>query len=136
MFKKFSRCSENDQKWITDYLSSGKGVIPYETITTFDSLNISPQSDQFFPIYYFYSDLKDDIISSEDYEKVKKFWRLMNFEDLGKLHKIYNFQDTIILFKIFEQRSDQLQKLFRYNPRKCNLASSAGARKEIRANFT
>ena len=57
----------------------------------------------------------------------------MNFEDLGKLH---NFQDTIILFKIFEQRSDQLQKLFRYNPRKCNLASSAGARKEIRANVT
>ena len=57
----------------------------------------------------------------------------MNFEDLGKLH---NFQDTIILFKIFEQRSDQLQKLFRYNPRKCNVASSAGARKEIRANVT
>ena len=40
------------------------------------------------------------------------------------LDKIYNFQDTIILCEIFEQRCDRLRKLFKYNPRKCNSASS------------
>ena len=47
----------------------------------------------------------------------------MNFENLGKVNKIYNFQDTIIPCKIFEPCSDHLQKLFKYNPRKCNSAS-------------
>ena len=41
-----------------------------------------------------------------------------------ELNKIYNFQDTIVLCEIFEQRSDHLQKLFKYNARKCNSASS------------
>ena len=42
---------------------------------------------------------------------------------VGELNKIFN-SDTIILCEIFEQRSEYLQKLFKYNPRKCNCASS------------
>ena len=45
-------------------------------------------------------------------------------KDLGELSKIYNFQDTVILCAIFEQRFCHLQKLFKFNPRKCNSASS------------
>ena len=37
---------------------------------------------------------------------------------------IYNFQDTAILCEIFESRSALFQKLFKYNPKKCNSASS------------
>ena len=37
---------------------------------------------------------------------------------------MYNFQDTIIICEIFEQRSSRLQETFKYNPRKCNSASS------------
>ena len=48
----------------------------------------------------------------------------MKLEDLGQLNKIYNFQDTVILCEIFEQRSSHLQDLFKFNPRKCNSASS------------
>ena len=40
------------------------------------------------------------------------------------MNKIYNIQDTLILCEIFEQRSILLQKLFKFNPRKCNSASS------------
>ena len=40
------------------------------------------------------------------------------------LKKIYIFQDTIILREIFEQRSEHLQNLSKYNPEKCNSASS------------
>ena len=42
---------------------------------------------------------------------------------VGELNTIFN-SDTIILCEIFEQRSEYLQKLFKYNPRKCNCASS------------
>ena len=34
--KKFNLCSEEDQEWVLDYLSSGKGTIPYEMITRYD----------------------------------------------------------------------------------------------------
>ena len=40
------------------------------------------------------------------------------------MNKIYNIPDTLILCEIFEQRSILLEKLFKFNPRKCNSASS------------
>ena len=43
---------------------------------------------------------------------------------MGDLNRIYNFQDTAILCEIFEQRSSLLQKLYKYNAKKCNSASS------------
>ena len=50
---------------------------------------------------------------------------LLKLSNLGELSRLYNFQDlTIILCEIFEQRSDILQNIFKYNPRKCNSASS------------
>ena len=48
----------------------------------------------------------------------------MKLENLGELNKLYIFQDIIILCEIFENRSHQLQKLFKYNPEKCNSAIS------------
>ena len=49
---------------------------------------------------------------------------MMDFENLDEINKIYNFQGTIILCEVFEQHFEQLQKLFKYNPWKCNSASS------------
>ena len=48
----------------------------------------------------------------------------MKLENLGELNIIYNFQDTIVLCEIFECRATYLQKMFKFNPRKCNSASS------------
>ena len=48
----------------------------------------------------------------------------MRLKNLGDMNMIYNFQDTLILCEIFEQRSVLLQELFKFNPRKCNSASS------------
>ena len=48
----------------------------------------------------------------------------MKLENLGELNKLCNFQGTIILCEIFESHLSQLQKLFKFNPRKCNFASS------------
>ena len=72
--KKFNLCSEEGQEWVLKYLSTRKGVIPYEMITRFDSLDIIPEEGSFFLPYQFYSSLKETIITKEDYHLVKKFY--------------------------------------------------------------
>ena len=71
--KRFLFCTKDEKKWVLDYLSSGKGTIPYELITEFDSLNIVPDKEFFLP-HHFYSSMKDSTISNEEYEDVKKFY--------------------------------------------------------------
>ena len=115
--------NEEDKKGVTDYLASGKGMIPYQMITDFESLNISPEKE-FSSHQDFYSCLKDKNISEEDYENVKKFFMILRLKTLGDLNWIHNFQDTAILCEIFEQRSSLFQKLFKYNAKKCSSASS------------
>ena len=101
---------DDDEKWILDYLSSGKGTILYQMNTDFDSLNIRPEKD-------FFEHLKEENISTEEYENVKNFFNILKLETLGDLNSIYNFQDTAkyfyILCEIFESRSALLQKLFK-----------------------
>ena len=72
-------------------------------ITRYDSLDISPDNGKFFLPQNFYSSLKDDIMTLEEYENVKKFYLTMKLKNLGELNQIYNFQDTINLCEIFEQ---------------------------------
>ena len=122
--RKFNSCTKEQQEWVLKYLPTGKGTIKYEMITRYDTLNISPEDGKFFLPHQSYSSLKDDIMTEEEYENVKKFYQTMKLNDLGQLNKFYNFQDTIMLCEVSEQRSMHLQKLFKYNPRKCNSASS------------
>ena len=49
--------SEEDENWILEYLASGKGMIPYQMITDFNSFEIMPK-DEFFEYDDFYSCLK------------------------------------------------------------------------------
>ena len=78
-------------------------------ITDFDSLNISPDKD-FFEFHQFYSNMKDNVISDEEYQNVKKFYKLLKMSNLGELNKIYNFQGTIMLCELLGHRSDLLKK--------------------------
>ena len=64
--------TEEDEKWVLDCLSSGKGMISYQMITEFDSLQIKPE-DGFFKYEDFYSSLKEKNISLEEYENIKNF---------------------------------------------------------------
>ena len=44
--------NEGNESWILDYLESGKGMIPYQLITDFESLDIRPEKG-FFDIKTF-----------------------------------------------------------------------------------
>ena len=67
--------TEENEKWVLDYLRSGKGMIPYQMVRKIDSLDIKPEdSDESF-----YSTLKEKNISKEEeYENIKNF---LNFWD-------------------------------------------------------
>ena len=65
--------NDKQEKWLLDYLSLGKRMIPYQMITEFSSLEIKPK-DSFFDQKDFYSSLKEKDISTEEYENVKKFF--------------------------------------------------------------
>ena len=96
---------------------------------------MTPKNGDFFEKIDFYSSLKEKNISDKKYEDVKKLFKLLRLETLGNMNKIYNIQDTLILCEIFEQRSMLLEKLFKFNPRKCNSASSfSGCVQRKRAN--
>ena len=95
--------TEKDEEWVLDYLSSGKGMISYQMITDFNSLEIKPEHGGFFKHSDFYSSLKERNISDEKYENVKRFFTVLRLKTLGDLNRIYNFQDTAILCEIFEE---------------------------------
>ena len=87
LLKRFRLCTKDEKKWVLDYLSSGKGAIPYELITDFDSLNIVPDKEFFLP-HQFYSSMKDSTISEEEYENVKKVYTTLKLRNLGELDLI------------------------------------------------
>ena len=118
----FSDLSDENKDWILEYLSGGKGVIPYEKIKSHEDLNCVPEGEC-FKKSEFYSSLKNETISDEDYENVKKFWQLLRLTELTDLNDIYTFQDTIILCEIFENRAMEMMKKFLYSPGKCSSAS-------------
>ena len=93
-------------------------------IPRYDSPDISPEEGNFFLPHHCYSSFKDSIMTKEEYDNVKKVYQTSKLKDLGELNKSYNFQGAVVLCEIFEQRSDHLKKLFKFNPKKCNSASS------------
>ena len=104
-------------------MSSGKGVIPYESIKQWENFKKIPKTD-FFEKTNFYSSLKNSTISDQEYEDVKKLFCLMKMQDLSDLNALYNFQNTIILGEIFENRAKNMLQKFKFNPRKSSSAST------------
>ena len=45
--RKINLCSKENWEWVLDYLSTGKGTVPYEMITSYNSLDISPEEGNF-----------------------------------------------------------------------------------------
>ena len=115
--KRFLYCTKEEKKWVLDYLSSGKGIIPYKLVCDFDSLSIAPEDGNFFKLHKFYLSMKDSVLSEEEYENLKKFYKTLKLNNLGELNQICNFQDTIILCEIFERRSTKFQEMFKFNPK-------------------
>ena len=89
---KYSLLSFENKKWVVDYLSGGKCVIPYEMIKQWEDLNIAPTPNKnFFAKTVFFSSLKNSTITDQEYEDVQKLFYLMRMCNLSDLNALYNF---------------------------------------------
>ena len=50
----------------------------------------------------FYSRLTGEGISNEDYERVKKVWKVFGMKTLQDYHDLYNVTDVLLLADVFE----------------------------------
>ena len=106
-----------------DKILEGKGVMPYEKVLDVKSLLSKPEQD-FYDHTEFYSSLKQSNISVAEYENAKYLYQILKMRNLGDMNDLYNVQDVILLCEIIENRFQQMQEKFGYNPRKCNSAST------------
>ena len=71
-WKFFGSLTDEHEDWMLGYFCEGKGVIPYEKLRCYSNLEVRPDKGNFFEKTEFYSSLKNEIISDNDYENVKK----------------------------------------------------------------
>ena len=108
---------------ILDLIAEGKGVMPYEKVLNAKSFLSKPDQD-FYSHTEFNSSLKQSNVSVAEYENAKYLYQTLKMRNLGDMNNLYNAQDVILLCEIIENRFQQMQEKFGYNPRKCNSAST------------
>ena len=96
-------------------VAARKGVISYEKITTFNSLDTVPENKSFFEIRESYSELKQSNISETEYENSRFLYQTLKMRNLSDTNDLYNFQDTCLLCEIFENRFETMNKMYDFN---------------------
>ena len=92
-----------------------KGIYPYEYIDSIDKLN----ETQLPPIEAFYSTLKQEIITEEEYQHAQKVWNTFNCQTLLDYHKLYLKADVHILSDAFEKFREFFLKYHEIDPAYC-----------------
>ena len=108
---------------ISEIISTGKGIIPYEIIVNIDSLLITPDQN-FWEKTEFFNEQKQSAVNDDDYKHSKYLYQTLKMRNLGDLNDLYNVQDVILLTGIIESHFQAMQNTYGFNPRKCNSASS------------
>ena len=85
-----------------------KGVYPYDFTSSFESLTVT----ELPPIEDFYSFLKEQNISSEDYAHAQLAWNTLNVRDLGHYSDIYLMTDVLLLADVFENFRDNSMQAY------------------------
>ena len=97
-----------------------KDVYPYEYMDTFKKFNKSelPSKDKFF------SSLKDEDISENEYSRAKHIWNTFNFKNLGEYHDLYLKTDVLLLCDVSEKFINTCLSYYVLDP--CHYFSSPG----------
>ena len=76
-----------------------KGIYPCEYMNSFrkfDETNL-PSKDKFF------SSLKDESISKEDYERAENVWNIFDIKNFGEYHDLYLKTDVLLLCDVLDK---------------------------------
>jgi hypothetical protein len=76
-----------------------KGIYPYEWVDDFNKFNELELPDK----SQFYSSLKLEGITDQDYEHALRVWRTFNCQNFGMYHDLYLLLDTCLLCDVFEK---------------------------------
>ena len=92
-----------------------KGVYPYEYINSIDKL----KETQLPPIEAFYSTLKQETITEEEYQHAQNVLNTFNCQTLLDYHKLYLKADVLILADAFEKFKEFFLKYHEIDPAYC-----------------
>lgn len=97
-----------------------KGVYPYEYMDSFEKFDESklPPKEQF------YSSIKKEYISNEDYEHAQIVFKTFAMASLGEYHDIYLKTDVVLLCDVFEAFRNLCLKQYELDP--CHFYTSPG----------
>ena len=93
--------SKNSEYVKDDYdldLLTDKGIYPYDYMNDFNKFN----ETELPPKKEFYSQLAEEDIKDEDYEKAQHIWKHFNIKNLGEYHDLYLKTDVLLLTDVFE----------------------------------
>ena len=99
------------------------GKVSFHTKKLIQSRICKNDPKMFFSDEEFFSMLKRQSVSKEDYDNSKKLFVLLKMRNLSDLNDLYNAQDVILLMVIIENRFQEMQYETVYNQRKINSAS-------------
>ena len=93
-------------------LMKRKGVYPYDAMDSLDKFNDTelPKREEF------YSQLKDEDISEDDYRHAKDVWKTFNIKNMGDYHDLYLKTDILLLSDIFESFRKTCLAYYRLDP--------------------
>ena len=89
------------------HLLTRKGVYPYEYFDSHQRFNEAklPENEKY------YSTLKNEGITDEEYDFAKEVWSRFKLKNLGELHDLYMNTDVMLLADVFESfRKTSLEK--------------------------
>ena len=93
-------------------LVSRKGVYPYEFMDDFEKFKKQslPKKTSFF------SRLKQEKISDEDFEHAQKVWREFQLKNMGEFHDLYLKTDVLLLADVMEKFRKLCEKNYELDP--------------------
>ena len=65
---------------------------------------------------YFYSELRLEDITNEDYEHAQKVWEVFEMKNLGEYHDLYVQRDTLLSADVFENFRDKCIEIYGLDP--------------------
>jgi hypothetical protein len=89
-----------------------KGIFPYEWFDSFEKFNWTelPPQDAF------YSELEEEGVTDEEYERAQNVWTSMECQTFKNYHDLYLKMDTVLLADVFENFRDLSMRTYGLDP--------------------